>query len=221
MHSKENTYVVFVDLDKTLLSVNSGKVLVIEAYKKGFMSKYSLFKAFIFSLSYKLNIKTNSASVEKMVSWLKGLSEETIIKLSEDAINKTLLKTIRPSIQKELENHKKQGGEIILLSAALPYLCKPIAEFVGINKIICSIVETNNGLFTGEAKGKICIGPEKRTKAKEYCQEKAYKLSEAFYYGDSFSDKFVMEATGNPVCVYPDKKLKKLAILRNWKIIET
>ncbi len=41
----------------------------------------------------------------------------------------------------------------------------------------------------------------------------------AWYYGDSHTDKYVMEAVGFPVAVSPDKKLLKIANRNNWPIL--
>jgi len=216
---EKNKYVVFIDLDKTLLLVNSGKILVMTAYNKGLMSFSSLLKAFVISIIYKLNIKNDYEVVERMTKWLKGLSETSIINISQNIVEKKLISLIRPSIIKEIQFHEKQGGHIVLLSASLPYICEPIAKHIGIKTIICSKMEIKNKLFTGKLIGNICIGDEKKIRAEDYCKQKAFKLSNAFCYGDSITDQHVLNLIGNPICVEPDKKLQKLAIKKNWKII--
>ena len=52
-----------------------------------------------------------------------------------------------------------------------------------------------------------------------YCDKNIYSASDAWYYGDSISDLTALKAVGNPVCVNPDKKLKKEALKRVWKIL--
>ena len=212
-------YAVFIDLDKTLLSVNSGKALVWLAYKDGLLPLKSLLNAIYTSIVYKLSIKNPSLVVLDMVKWLNGLSENDIINTSNKVINSYLLEKIRPSIVKQIEYHKKLGGDVVLLSASLQYICKPIAKFVGINNVICSYMEVKNGVFTGKPEGEICIGLEKRKKAEEYCKQNSYNISEAFSFGDSITDRYIMESVGNQICVKPDKELQKLANEKNWRII--
>jgi phosphoserine phosphatase len=73
--------------------------------------------------------------------------------------------------------------------------------------------------MTGLPVGHLCFGEEKAVRLQEYCARKNSLQSDAWYYGDSISDLAALNIVGNPVCVNPDKKLKKTAIERNWKIL--
>ena len=44
-----------------------------------------------------------------------------------------------------------------------------------------------------------------------YCEKLNSPLTSAFYYGDNISDFHVLNLVGHPVCINPDKQLKKLA----------
>ncbi len=217
--TQNREYIAIIDLDKTLLTVNSGKIFVLSAYKKGHLSIYNLVKAIILSIMYKLWPKSAIKITELMVKWLKGVPENTVEELAKQVVKQELVHTLRPSIIQEIEKHKKQNAHIVILSAALPYICKPIADFLKLDGIICSAMETVQGIFTGKPKGKICMGQEKETRIRQYCLNNSYNLQTAHCYGDSYSDRFVLEVSGNPICVAPDKKLKKLAETKNWLVM--
>jgi phosphoserine phosphatase len=53
----------------------------------------------------------------------------------------------------------------------------------------------------------------------DYCHNNGYDPMNAWYYGDSHTDRFVMEAVGFPVAVSPDKRLMKIAKKNNWAIL--
>ncbi len=38
--------------------------------------------------------------------------------------------------------------------------------------------------------------------------------------GELFFDRFVMELVGNPICVAPDRRLRKLSKIKKWLILE-
>ncbi|RLD60389.1 MAG: hypothetical protein DRI95_15615 [Bacteroidetes bacterium] len=217
---KKGSYVVFFDLDRTLLSINSGPVLVWTAYKKGLMSTQELLKAIILSLMYKLRLKNTVKAAESMAKWLKGIPETSIIELSKQLVEENLILKLRSSMIHEIEQHKNKGANVVILSAALPYICDPIADYLGIKDVICSGMETTDGMFTGKPLEHICLGPEKEIRASQYCFDKSYYLQEAYSYGDSYSDRFILKSTGNPICVSPDKRLRKLAKIMNWPIME-
>jgi len=214
--TSEEKYIVFFDLDKTLLTVNSGKVLAWAAYKEGLLSNRNLIRAIFLSIIYKLHFIKSVRTTVLMVKWLKGVSEVSVQSFAEKLVKQKLIDLIRPSMIEEINKHKKQKARIIILSAALPYICQPLASYLNLNGVICSTMEIEQGLFTGRPNGKMCMEEEKTIRVREYCEKNAFDLQDAYYYGDSYSDRFVLKIVGKPICVSPDKKLYKLAMTKNW-----
>lgn len=219
MGQKEK-YVVFFDLDKTLLSVNSSVPLILAAYKKRLLKTSSLLHAIILSVIYKMRLGNTKKITESMASWLKGIPESTVIELSKQLVEKRLIHKIRPAVTEEINRHKAKGARLVILSASMPYTCKPIATHLKIDEVICSSMEVVEGIFTGRPQGNICIEQEKEIRLRAYCHDSAFNLKDAYCYGDSYSDRFIMKICGYPVCVYPDSRLRKLAETRNWLLLK-
>lgn len=214
----QKKYIAFFDLDKTVLSVNSSVPLILKAYQRGLMPTSSLLKAVWLSIVYKLRLQNTVDITESMAFWLKGIPEDTVATLSEQMVSQKLIRRIRPAILKEIEHHRSQGARVVILSASLPYTCKPLARHLHMDDVICSSMEVVDGKFTGKPDGKICIEEEKEIRVRQYCGQDCV-LQEAWCYGDSYSDRFIMDVCGNVVCVSPDSRLKKLAKSRGWKVI--
>jgi HAD superfamily hydrolase (TIGR01490 family) len=212
-------YAAFFDLDKTVLSVNSGSALVHEAYKRGLMSTSDLLNAIYLSFLYKFNLRDASLIVSGMGKWLKGITVDEANALAESVVNDHLLEAIRPEIYSEIKYHRENRGEIVILSSAIVQLCKPLGSFIGADNIICTVMEVQDGVFTGAAENQFCFGDEKRIRLIQYCEMKNYSLSEAFYYGDSISDLSALEVVGHPVCVSPDRRLSHISDKTGWRII--
>lgn len=217
---KNGTYVVFIDLDKTLLTVNSGKILVLESHNRGILSTLNLVKAIVLSVVYKLRLKNSIKVTKLMVKWLKGVSETTVETISKELVQQKLANSIRNSLIHEIKYHKANGAHIVLLSAALPYICEPLAIFLGIDGVICSKMEVSQGVFTGKPLGEICMGKEKDVQIRKYCIANSYSLKDSYSYGDSYTDRFALQVSGNPICVSPDRRLRKLAKIKKWKILK-
>jgi len=66
-----------------------------------------------------------------------------------------------------------------------------------------------NGTLTGATEGKLIYAMEKKHCLLSYCQEHGYDPIDSYYYGDSGTDRHVMEAVGYPVAVSPDRRLLK------------
>ena len=220
MHLKKNfKYIAFYDLDHTIFKGNSATYLVEEARKRGVMSPKQYRHALYLSLIYKLNIGDPTSMINRMLSWLKGLQEESITKLCREVFNNSLIGIIRTEILASLEEHRAQNGAIVLLSSATTPICKPVSEHLELDDMICTHLASENGILTGKTSGKLVYGIEKKHRLIAYCQEQGYDPNEVYYYGDSFTDHHVMEAVGQPVAVSPDKRLLKIAIAKNWPIL--
>jgi HAD superfamily hydrolase (TIGR01490 family) len=150
---------------------------------------------------------------------LKGLRVDHFSELSEHVVSRYLAHAIRPEIASEIKFHKENNAEIVILSSAIIQICRSLSSHIGADNSICTVMASENGLFTGSSENNFCLEDEKRIRLTQYCEQKNYILSEAFYYGDSISDFQALKVVGHPVCVQPDKKLSRVASALGWRII--
>lgn len=219
MNSVPKSYVAFFDLDKTILSINSGRILVKKARKTGLMSGSDFLTALYYSLLYKFNLKNTDVIISNMGKWLNGIEVGKVVELCENIVEGFLVPAIRPEIIEELNFHREKNAELVILSSAISQICNPLSSYLNFDAVICTEMQEIKGKFTGFPQTKFCFQDEKRIQIIKYCELMSYSKSEAFYYGDSIADLPAMETVGNPVCISPDKKLKKIAHTNNWKII--
>jgi HAD superfamily hydrolase (TIGR01490 family) len=221
--SKENnkvkSYIVFFDLDRTITKSISGKALARAAFRKGLMSRSDLLNAILQSVMFSLKLKDPLKIIDNMVSWVRGIPEKHLIELCAEVADNDLIPSVYLLARSEIAIHKAKNAKVVILSSALSMICRTIARHLELDDFLCSDLEVVNGYMTGHPVGHLCFGQEKEVKLKEYCKQNNFQPSEAWYYGDSISDLPVLSAVGNPVCVNPDKKLKKAAIKNNWKIV--
>ena len=211
-------YIAFFDLDKTLLSVNSGSLLVRQAYKNKIMGTGDILNAIIQGYLYRFKLRETNLIISKMGTWLKGIRQESIDELCRDVVNRYLIKNIRPEIKDEIAFHRENNAGIIILSSAITSICEPFGKFLGVDDIICTTMENEQGTLTGKPVGNYCFDNEKRIRLLSWCEKNNYDPGEAWYYADSISDLPALEAVGQPVCVCPDKKLAGVARRKNWRI---
>ncbi len=211
-------YIAFFDLDGTILKSNSGKILVLQAYKEGMMPAGKLLFGIYLSLLHKLDLMSPLRIIELMAEWVRGLPEKVLKEFARQVFTSSIQTLIRTEIPSELHFHKTRNAELVILSSAIEEICDPVAMYLGMNAVISSTLETREGLYTGNPKGSFCVGDEKFRRLKEYCSMKGYLPGEAFFYGDSISDLQALSGVGYPVCINPDRKLKKVANAKKWDI---
>ena len=157
-------YIAFYDLDHTILDGNSATHLVQEAYKRGVMTEKQYRHAVWLSLLYKLNIGEPTRMIGRMLSWLNGLQEAFIIKLSQEIFDHIIKDTIRSEIMETIREHRKNSGKVVLLSSATTPICKPVTSHMELDDMICTRLESEHGILTGHTRGKLVYGMEKKVR---------------------------------------------------------
>ena len=213
-------YVAFFDLDRTLISGVSGKILFQQAYKNGILSTKDIVQGIGYSFLHKLNLMNPDKIIVKMVNNLKGISESVIKELIENIFEDHIKISLREKAINEITKHKKNHGKTVILSASLSYICEPLKEILEMDDIICSSLEVKNGYFTGKPDGRYCYGKEKYHRAIQYCEENNFSFTDAYFYSDSISDLPLLQVVGNPICVCPDDSLRQIAEKSGWTICD-
>lgn len=213
-----HSYYAFFDLDHTLSGEVSGKALAKGAIRKGLLGRRDVIKALKLSLSYKLQLEDPLKVVSKMVLWTNGMPEQKLKDLCNEVSLKIIIPSIYPQVMPELKYHRNNNAGLVILSSALSYVCRVIADHLEMDDILCSRIEIDEGIVNGRPLGRLCFGEEKLERLKAYCSEKRIDPRETWYYADSITDLPVLEKVGFPVCVNPDRKLLKAANKNGWRI---
>ena len=212
------SYIAFFDLDHTLIMANSGKLLIKEAREKGLMTFFDLTRALWLSFLYKFSLRNTEKIIAGMLQWLEGVPVKKVNELSTEVFLKKMAGVIPDAARKEINRHQERNGVAVILSSALCPVCQAVAGHLEMNDIVCTRIETTDGICTGRPSGRLCFGKEKVVRLREYCERNNSRVEDAWYYGDSYSDLPVLQIAGHPVCVNPDKKLLKAAIKYSWRV---
>ena len=213
------SYIAFFDLDKTILKINSGRILFHKSYKMKILSKMEMSLAFLLALLNKLQLLDPLKIIELFPARLLNYPVKEFERLCAEMVEEDLLKHIWPQMIEEIEMHKKQGAKLVMLSATISLICTPIAKHLGFDEVICSELATKDGMFSGKTVRKLCFREEKLVRLNEYFDSvNHFKKEDCYYYGDSIDDLPVLESVGFPVCVNPDKRLARIADDNNWMV---
>ena len=209
-------YIVFLDLDGTITTVNSGYALMRTAWLKKMISRKELLNAIAVSILHRLKLLPAEKIIVKMGKWLRGTRQEKLSDLAFQAAETHILNSVFDEVLDEIRMHRSNNADFALLSSAILEICKPVALHLGIDNIICTEMECPDGKFSGSPSGNYCFGKEKARRLKAFCHEKGFAEEEAYYYADSFSDISALGSVGNPVCINPGKRLRRKAEKNGW-----
>lgn len=215
---REN-YIAFFDLDQTITKAISGRALVVAGYKKGLFSRLDFVNAMLLSIAFRFKLKDPYRIVVNMVRWVNGIPENIMNDLCVEVCHEILLPSVYPAAMQEIEFHKSKNARIVILSSALKGICVEMAKSLNADDILCSELEVRDGLLTGRPVGSLCFDEEKAIRLTAYCEKHNQSSAASWYYGDSISDLSALSKVGHPVCVNPDTKLRKIALTKDWTIL--
>ena len=213
-----SSYIAFFDLDRTISRAVSGNELALSAYKEKLLPLSGIIHALWMLAGYKLSLRDPQQLIYIMTMWVKGIPEQTLNTLSAGIVNDKIIPGVYPKALDEIKRHSLNNAMTVILSSSPLSVCRLVAQSIGIDDVICSRLEVENGNLTGRSVGPLCFGNEKAVRLREYCENNNTDPQDCWYYGDAFADFPALSAVGHPVCVNPEKELLRKAREQRWKI---
>ena len=210
----------FFDMDKTLITKNGAKTWMMREYRLGHLGVGHLVRGTFHLLLNHFGIVNIEHAMRQAISTLKGLTEEEVIRATEEWFAEDMVPHAAPGAQAAVDGHKKQGHLTVLHTSSSPYASKCAVEHFGLDDFLCSTFEVVDGKLTGDFVPPLCYGEGKVGYAKEYAEREQIDLSASYFYTDSFTDLPMLLAVGHPMIVQPDPRLKREAERRGWPIVD-
>jgi HAD superfamily hydrolase (TIGR01490 family) len=155
----------------------------------------------------------------RMAASFTGLSRETIFKMYRDSIEGDFQNVLRRDVVAQLQEHKKQGATVILVSGIFTDLVQLLAEHIGIDGAIGTRVEYRNDIATGRLSGEPCVGANKIDYIQQYMKTNHpdIDMQDCYGYADSYSDRVLLSAVGHGIATYPDDAMRQVAESNGWE----
>lgn len=123
----------------------------------------------------------------------------------------------REDVVAELQAALGQGEQVVVCSATFQPVLEAFAAKLGPGVIALGTpLEVQDGVFTGRIIGSVRAGAAKAQQLKQFLQDNPLRAA----YGDSLPDQAMLELAQQPVAVYPEGRLRALALARGWRIIQ-
>ncbi|MCP1650383.1 HAD family hydrolase [Pseudomonas nitroreducens] len=118
-----------------------------------------------------------------------------------------------------LAEHRAAGDKLVIITATNRFITAPIAERLGVETLIATECEMQDGLYTGRTCGVPCFQGGKVIRLNRWLEETGLGLGDAYFYSDSRNDLPLLELVANPVAVDPDDTLRSIATERGWPVL--
>lgn len=215
--------VAFFDVDGTLLksTIVHYYIWMRTAHIPRFL-KYLWLIAFLPKAVYYLILDKISRPRFNQVFYrnYRGMNANEIKTLAVEMFEQYLRPKIFSEAVSEIQEHKKQGSAVVLVTGSLDFIVQPIADYLAVDSVLAPQLQEKRGQFTGELTTVPLIGIEKANTIEAYTAEHGIALEDSYAYGDSQSDLPMLMCVGNPVVVNPGKALREKAVTSGWEIHE-
>jgi putative phosphoserine phosphatase/1-acylglycerol-3-phosphate O-acyltransferase len=214
------TTAAFFDLDGTIIATHSVKDIFMERLFTGQVQTGEVVDMATMMLRYAFKTADFEDSLRESVENMAGMKESEFLELAEKVCTDRLLPQVFPEVKAILKAHKTKGHTLVVITSASRYQVEPLARELGIDNIMCTELEVEDGKFTGRLDGTPCYGPAKLSMARAFAKGRRISLKKSYFYSNGSEDIPLLEAVGNPVAIGPDSSLKKTATAEGWPVHE-
>ena len=210
----------FFDLDKTLLTINSGRLWMKCERREGRLSGRLVTEAALYLVAYRFGFINMERAMRRALVTVRGLEEDVLRKRTRAWFTSEVTKYAAPGAWAAIAGHRERGHRLVLLTSSSPYESEAATEFFGLDDFLCTRYEVVDGRLTGNVIKPLCYGPGKVEHARRWAREHDVDLAASYFYSDSITDLPMLEAVGNPRVVAPDPRLRRRAGRNGWPVLD-
>jgi HAD superfamily hydrolase (TIGR01490 family) len=212
----------FFDLDKTILATSSALAFTRPFYRGGLISRSDVIRSayaqFIFLAS-----GADHDQMDSMRRYMSALVTGWEVAKVREIVAETIDVIIDPTVYDEavalIEEHRAAGRDVVIISSSGTEVVEPIGERLGADLAIGTQLVVEDGRYTGEILF-YAYGEGKADAMRDLASERGYDLARCYAYTDSATDLPMLEAVGHPTAVNPDSELRRVAIERDWPLLD-
>ncbi|GAB1470326.1 hypothetical protein MASR2M66_12030 [Chloroflexota bacterium] len=146
------------------------------------------------------------------LNYIKDATPENVREASEWIVETDLWKNRREDVVARLIAHREAGAKTYIASSVVEPFIEPFARRIG-----AETIGTPTEIVNGHLRMVGGLAANEK-KIEQVLRRLAVKRVDVAY-GDTILDVPMLEHADHPVAVYPEEKLKKIALERGWEII--
>jgi HAD superfamily hydrolase (TIGR01490 family) len=151
---------------------------------------------------------------------LTRISTERLGQLHQQYMAEVINPLIQPAALELVEQHRRQGDTLLIITATNSFITTPIARAFGIEELLATEPEMIDGRYTGKVDGVPCYQEGKVVRLIEWLSKRELDLEDSWFYSDSHNDLPLLNRVSHPIAVNPDDILRQEAETQGWKIID-
>jgi HAD superfamily hydrolase (TIGR01490 family) len=212
------TGIDFFDVDHTLTRRSSGTRFVSLAMRRKLLPLHLLFVIPWYSMTYRLGV-FRLRRYEEGFPYLQGISRVALEGIARESFETRLKGDLFEGAVTLVQERRAQGRRVILATSSLDFIVAPLAEHLGVQGVLATTLEFDDGACTGRVVGLPMFRREKKERVLAFLAAEGVAPRECSFYSDSIYDLPLLEEVGRPVAVNPDFRLRRIARRKGWPVI--
>ena len=211
------------DLDHTLLDGDSDQLWCDFLIDKGMLDN-AIFSAKNEAMAR--DYKTGAVNVQVFCEFYIGtLTLKTPVEwepLRQEFLSDWVAPRLCAGGKAHIKTHQDNGDRVVMTTATNRFITELTAKHLGVQDLIATDPDMQQGLFTGKTAGVLNMREGKVTRIKMWCKEQKIEWAqlETWGYSDSINDLPLLEAVTHATVTQGDVKLRAEAAKRGWPQIE-
>ncbi|WP_447600192.1 HAD family hydrolase [Nitrospira sp. Nam80] len=208
----------FFDFDNTLLPGQASELRFFRyLWRQGLVGWREVYTS-IFELASHLTGASLQPLRERKL-YLRGKRPRDIEPLADEFCRQVLCPGLSSMGLARMDQHRRAGHHIILVTGSLDFLIAPLAQWLGIDRVLAAKPERLNGRYTGDLVPPLPYGEGKRLLISELALHSGLDLGSCYAYGDSPGDVEVLRLVGHPLVINPIRGMRGIARRHRWPVV--
>jgi HAD superfamily hydrolase (TIGR01490 family) len=148
----------------------------------------------------------------------QGRSEDELYELGERLFRQDIAGSFFPEAWRLVRAHRRAGHTVVIASSATRFQAQPLARELGVEHLLCTPAEAEDGILTGRIGGEVPYGAGKARALRAFAEEHAIDLSRSYAYSNGDEDVPFLSTVGRPQVVNPQQGLARTAVERGWPV---
>lgn len=209
----------FFDLDGTLIAGYSARYFAEDRVRNREITPTEMLRTVGLVAGRGLSGETVTGLMELGAEGWRGRAIEDVEELGLRLFEKKIADRLFPEMREIVKAHQQRGHTVALTSSATSPQVQPVADYLGIDHVICNRYATDDGVLTGVMEQPVIWGEGKADAVQEFATVRGIHLDDSYFYADGDEDLALMYLVGHPRPTNPGTALTKVAKRRGWPVL--
>src|ERR1700752_3979084 len=209
----------FFDFDGTLIQGSSTSALITHRSRNFELGPDEFVRTMLAALGGPLD---EAAFKDLMLQGIRGWvgrTDDELADLGEELFANEIAGALFHGTWRLVRAHQNKGHTVVIATSATRMQAQPMARELGIEHVLCTELETEQGVITGDLAGRTLWGDGKAAAVKEFARRQRISLKNCYGYANGEEDVAMLDTVGFPHPVNPAPVLASHAAEQGWDVV--